>query len=193
MQHWILRCKHCNREYVYCTYGNGPEYGTEEGCSQEYCAECQKAINDSLSKIPVKYREHLEEIDFTPELIEAFKKLKNKRENDETGVFPSVTCYVPDPTDYDVIEQYQYKNRRYEVKYYEGTPEDRHLFAIMEYDIINDKPTGKPWRYKGSDNYSIRKNIHVMLSKIMNNCISEHYLEPPSNINLYMDFDFNNN
>ena len=31
MQHLILRCKHCHKEYTYCTYGNGPEFGTEEG------------------------------------------------------------------------------------------------------------------------------------------------------------------
>ena len=51
MQHFRLRCKHCYKEYVYCTYGNGPEYGTEAGCSREYCAECQKAIDDALGKI----------------------------------------------------------------------------------------------------------------------------------------------
>ena len=35
MQHYRLRCKHCGKEYTYCTYGNGPEYGTQEGCSME--------------------------------------------------------------------------------------------------------------------------------------------------------------
>ena len=50
MQHYRLRCKHCGKEYTYCTYGNGPEYGTQEGCSMEYCAECQKAIDEANYK-----------------------------------------------------------------------------------------------------------------------------------------------
>lgn len=29
MQHIYRRCKHCNKEYFYCTYGNGPDWGTE--------------------------------------------------------------------------------------------------------------------------------------------------------------------
>lgn len=54
MQHLIRRCKHCGKSYTYCTYGNGPEYGTQEGCSMEYCAECQNAINEALAKIPIR-------------------------------------------------------------------------------------------------------------------------------------------
>lgn len=56
MQHLKLRCKHCHKEYTYCTYGNGPRYGTEDGCSMDYCAECQKAIDYVLSAIPQKCR-----------------------------------------------------------------------------------------------------------------------------------------
>ena len=55
MQHYRLRCKHCGKEYTYCTYGNGPKYGTQEGCSMEYCAECQKAIDKALEAIPRRY------------------------------------------------------------------------------------------------------------------------------------------
>ena len=48
MQHWKLRCKHCGRTYTYCTYGN------DDGCSRDYCGECQTAINNALGKIPKK-------------------------------------------------------------------------------------------------------------------------------------------
>lgn len=27
MEHIIRRCKHCNKEYTYCTYGNGTNWG----------------------------------------------------------------------------------------------------------------------------------------------------------------------
>ena len=60
MQHLLKRCKHCNKKYTYCTYGNGSIWGTEEHCSMDYCGECQTAINDALSKIPQKYSYKME-------------------------------------------------------------------------------------------------------------------------------------
>ena len=54
MQHIYRRCKNCNKEYVYCTYGNGPDWGTEKYCSMDYCGECQKEIDDALSDISAK-------------------------------------------------------------------------------------------------------------------------------------------
>ena len=60
MQHIYRRCKHCNKEYLYCTYGNGPDWGTEKYCSMDYCGECQKAIDDALSKIPERYSYKME-------------------------------------------------------------------------------------------------------------------------------------
>lgn len=60
MQHLLRRCKHCNKEYVYCTYGNGPDWGTEKHCSMDYCGECQTAINIALSNIPKKFSYQME-------------------------------------------------------------------------------------------------------------------------------------
>lgn len=180
MQHWILRCKHCNKEYTYCTYGNGPEYGTEEGCSQEYCAECQKAINEALSKIPVKFREELVEIDGS-ELQETFNNIKEA--HIENIAFPNIVSCGFDSTDYDITEIYQYKNKRYEVKWNEETPEDKHTFVVKEYDIINKKVTKKEWRYEGPDRYSRREN----LMKSFINARAKK-LDMPTGELLYMDF-----
>lgn len=82
MQHFILRCKHCNKEYTYCTYGNGPEYGTEAGCSMEYCAECQKAIDEAFAKIKVKFEPRYVEIQPTfglDKILEGIKKEKKRK------------------------------------------------------------------------------------------------------------------
>ena len=80
MQHLRIRCKHCQREYTYCTYGNGPEYGTESGCSMEYCADCQKAIDEALGKIPKKYTWRWLDICPTLGLLEALAETKEQTE-----------------------------------------------------------------------------------------------------------------
>ena len=84
MEHIARRCKHCNKEYTYCTYGNGPDWGTEEGCSMEYCGECQKAINDALARIPEKYSCKMEliqdkDFDYINKMID-FEKEKHRKE-----------------------------------------------------------------------------------------------------------------
>lgn len=81
MQHISCRCKHCGKSYTYCTYGNGPQFGTEEGCSMEYCGECQTAINEALSKIPVKFKPTLVPVtdEKTKEFLDTlFKQEKEK-------------------------------------------------------------------------------------------------------------------
>ena len=64
MQHFLLRCKHCGSKYTYCTYGN------EDGCSMEYCGECQSAINESLDKIPKKI---IKKFDYLTDIEEIFR------------------------------------------------------------------------------------------------------------------------
>ena len=96
MEHWILRCKHCQREYTYCTYGNGDCYGTEEGCSEEYCAECQKAIDEALSKILVKFEPRFVEIS-NPDLLADLDDIKKEKDTDK---WPKSICYEMEKSDY---------------------------------------------------------------------------------------------
>ena len=91
MQHFKLRCKHCHTEYTYCTHGNGSEYGTEEGCSKEYCARCQKAIDNALAKIPVECQPKYMEI-HDSRIFEMFERVKKNykesvEENPINGLF----------------------------------------------------------------------------------------------------------
>lgn len=171
MQHFILRCKHCQKEYTYCTYGNGPEYGTEEGCSMEYCAECQKAIDKAFGAIPVKFKPERMEIK-EPLLLELFSKIreqeqqKQKEKEEKYAFFPTV-CATGDPDNYDNIETFIHKNKKYQVKWNDKTPDKKHLFVFMEYDILKRQFTKRPWRYDKEDSYSFHRNLAKTFIKNM--------------------------
>ena len=80
MQHYILRCKHCGVKYIYFTHGN------ENGCSMDYCCECQTVINDALSKKPKKIEKRLDYITDSEEVFrlnEIFNTEKSKYENEK--------------------------------------------------------------------------------------------------------------
>ena len=178
MQHWILRCKHCNKEYTYCTYGNGSEYGTEEGCSQEYCAECQKAIDDALSTIPKKFEPRLKEIDNT-DLFPIFDKLKKKQDEKILAAqWPSVIRLEPEETDFDIVETYYYKNNLYKVKYYNDCPDDKHIYVSTEYDLIDNSFTDKKWRYTHEDSYDIQRNCMKSMCQMLKEVEPMNMAEP---------------
>lgn len=161
MQHWKLRCKHCQTEYVYCTYGNGPEYGTEAGCSREYCAECQKAIDGALSKIPVKFTSRLVEIE-EPNLFPVLDKIKEESEKKELFNVVRMTL-----GEYDVEDKYTHDFKIYWIKYNSDTPNEKHLFVEKEFDIFKRELTGKYWPAEnGGDSYvhgmGMAKNLMSM-------------------------------
>lgn len=198
MQHFILRCKHCQKEYTYCTYGNGPDYGTEEGCSMEYCAECQKAIDKAFSAIPVKFKPERKEIK-EPLLLELFSKIRKeeqqkKKEEEEKNkiVFP-VICSSTDPDNYDNIETYIHKNKKYQVKWNDETPDKKHLFVFMEYDILKGQFTKRPWRYEEKDSYSFHRNAWKMMLKTLTendtNPIPVEPMSMPMGNLFFMDWD----
>lgn len=146
MQHIYRRCKNCNKEYLYCTYGNGPDWGTEKYCSMDYCGECQKAIDDALSKIPEKYSYKMELIpkedyDYISKTIDT-QYLKYKKEI-SNNVFGVTSIAMGD--EYVDIEGC-YINHIY---YTRGTKEngDIEIRQSMEYDLIDEKLTGKKYRF----------------------------------------------
>lgn len=186
MEHWILRCKHCNREYTYCTYGNGEQYGTEEGCSQDYCAECQKAIDEALSTIQKKFEPRLKEID-NPDLFQIFDELKKKQGEKIVAVqWPSVIRLEPEETDFDIVETYYYKNNLYKVKYYNDRPDDKHIYASFEYDLINNRFTDKKWRYSHEDSYDIQRICMKSMCQMLKSVEPMNLAEPNGEF-FYMD------
>lgn len=78
MKTYYRRCKHCCIEYRFRI--NGHRWGLEDYTS-DYCPECQKAIDDALGKIPVKYEDRWCEIDNSqiPEFVE-WAKSQNHQE-----------------------------------------------------------------------------------------------------------------
>lgn len=179
MQHWILRCKHCQKEYTYCTYGNGPGYGTEEGCSQEYCAECQKAIDKALSKIPIKFKPQLVEIE-DDELLSTLEKIKEKDNQKGCIKLTSITAGL-----YDIEDCYTHDWKEYWIKYNRETPEEKHLFVAMQYDIINKKLTNNYWKAdKGGDSYMHGQSMTKSLLKAS---VSLSNMPPPLGLMFYND------
>ena len=149
MQHIYRRCKNCNKEYLYCTYGNGPDWGTEKYCSMDYCGECQKAIDDALSKIPERYSYKMELIpkedyDYISKTIDTqYQEYKKEISNNLLGGFGITSITMGD--EYVDIEGC-YINHIY---YTRGTKEngDVEIKQSMEYDLIDEKLTGKRYRF----------------------------------------------
>lgn len=164
MKHIIIRCKHCKKEYIYCTYGNGPEYGTEEGCSREYCAECQKAIDSALANIPVKFRPIKIEITDEEEkkkILTQLYDIKAKAEKNE--IFHSIRLLS---SNYDNIDKYIYNLKTYYIEYNDNTPNDKHLSVEMEYDIIGEKVTSKLWKTIHENSFQHGRGIEKAFKEV---------------------------
>lgn len=143
MEHLIYRCKHCNKEYVYCTYGNGEEYGTEKHCTREYCGECGKAIQDALSNIPIKIEGRKQLITDSKEFdrINAiFDKCKNEFKKEYNTIN---ACRIIPDLGYKSVEGC-YINK---VEYHRCINDNGivHIYVFKEFDLINNKFTNKKY------------------------------------------------
>ena len=188
MQHLILRCKHCHKEYTYCTYGNGPEFGTEEGCSREYCADCQKAIDNALSKIPVGYSSKYMEI-HDSRIFEMFERVKqNYKEAVAKNPMEGLAIETLSMSLYDNTETYIHDGIKYKVEWDDETPEDKHVFIYAEFNLTTQKFTGKPWKVlnDSSDYYSHRRCLKLKRREISTQQIG--MCEPPVGKLYYFDF-----
>jgi len=170
MEHIRCRCKHCYKSYSYCTYGNGPDYGTEEGCSMEYCGECQTAINKALAKIEVKYKPKYKEIMPSLGLDKIMADIKEKvlkeRENEAYFKFPTLISY--DDEGYDNVETYTHNGKTFRIEWNDKTPDDKHMFIQMEFDIKAKNFTGRHWEAKtNEDTFSEHKSGRAMLERAL--------------------------
>ena len=138
MEHLRRRCKHCGKAYTYCTYGNGSEYGTQEGCSMEYCAECQNAINDALAKIPRRIVKKYTLVDAKE--IERISKIFEEEKEKYYPKFLNLRKMIPDQNCESVELCYIDRTEYYKCVEYDGTI----LYKVaVEYDVIEEKFTGK--------------------------------------------------
>lgn len=183
MQHIFRRCKHCGKTYTYCTYGNGPGYGTEPGCSMDYCADCQNAINDALAKIPIRYiKKHIfvsdqEEITRLKTIFEDEKAKHYANENIIHAVL-----MIPD-WGFDKVEKCYIDW----VEYYKCVEDDgRALFQVaMEYDTVEGKFTGKKYEETDGEKRRYIPVSQLRLPKFTK--IKEQNMTPPSGEVFYMD------
>ena len=191
MQHYILRCKHCHKEYTYCTYGNGPEYGTEFGCSMDYCAECQSAIDNALSQITKKFEARDLEID-QPGLFSVFDKIRAEEEKKEK-LWPNIHR-VGECGDYDNAEIYIHDRKKFYVRWNDDTPAEKHIFISMEYDLLNNEFTKNPWKYDVDDCYMRSRNeLRCLARALMNEQalpLPKQALPLPNGKLNYMDFEW---
>lgn len=155
MEHIKRRCKNCQRTYTYCTYGNGPEWGTEEGCSMEYCADCQKAIDEALGKIPKKYTWKWLEIRPTLGLFDALAETKEKveKKRKESNMPIIVRSNPLLYSTYDNADTYVRDGIEYCVEWNDSTPEDKHVHIKMEYNLKYDYFTNNAWRVDTGETY----------------------------------------
>lgn len=181
MQHIKCRCKNCQREYTYCTYGNGPEWGTEEGCSMDYCADCQKAIDAALASIPKKYTWKWFEIRPTLGLFEALVETKEKVEKarKESNLPIIVPLFY---STYDNVDTYVRDGVEYRVEWNDSTPEDKHVHVKMEYDLTHDCFTNNVWRVDTRETY-----YHARPYKWEEKTIEVKPMAPPLGKLLYLD------
>ena len=185
MRHIYRRCKNCNKEYVYCTYGNGPDWGTEKYCSMDYCGECQKAIDDALSKIPERYSYKMEliskeDFDYINKTIDTqYQEYKKQISNNVFGCFRVSSIVMGD--EYVDIEGC-YINHIY---YTRGTKEngDIEIKQSMEYDLINKKLTGK--RYSFYDKPCLQYKPLTQLKFPTVELVKVKPLEPPTGKNYF--------
>lgn len=171
MEHIKCRCKHCYKTYSYCTYGNGPEYGTEPGCSMDYCGECQTAIDKALKKIPVRFKPKYKEIMPSlglDKLMDGIKaRVLKEREEKAYFNFPGVICYSDDEG-YDNIETYTHNGKTFRIEWNDDTPYDKHMFIRMEYDIQANNFTGRHWEAEtNEDTFSEHRSARTILKNAM--------------------------
>lgn len=153
MQHIKCRCKNCQKTYTYCTYGNGPEYGTESGCSMEYCAECQKAIDEALASIPKKYTWKWLEIQPTLGLFEALAETKEKVEMARKRSNMPIVMQSLAYSAHDNVETYVRDGVEYHVEWDDYAPNEKHVYVKMEYSIVGNRFTDKAWQVDTGETY----------------------------------------
>lgn len=148
MQHYKRRCKHCGKTYTYCTYGNGPIYGTEDGCSIDFCSECQNAIDEALKIIPKRYDVRYTLLDDSKDKdISTIRIELNKAFDEERDIYNNKTQTRMISISKTIGDWgYKYIERCFidGVEYFRCTKEDDTIeFKVaMEYDVINKKFTG---------------------------------------------------
>ena len=131
MQHIYRRCKHCNKEYLYCTYGNGPEWGTEEYCSMDYCGE-----NTTIARIC-----------FSSSMSGAYRAITDIKDHGDWCYYP-LYVHVPENI-VDVI-----KNKNVIIPHKDLVFDQEYTNEHWVREKVKLKCIGKAWFKLGRYNYA---------------------------------------
>lgn len=136
MEHFMCRCEHCGTSYTYCTYGN------DDGCTEQYCGVCATTIRKALREIPQKYTGAKQKIEDESKINEIVKIFDKEKERFEDSKSIKMSKVIPD-WDYEKVECCYIDK----TEYYRCTDKDGNvdIYALMEYDIIDKKFTGKKY------------------------------------------------
>ena len=150
----------------------------------EYCGECQTAITNALSNIPVKFKAKFKEI--TPSLgiikmLSNIKEVNVKEEEAKVCHWPTVFM-CGSGEGYDNIETYTHEWKTFRIEWDDDKPEDKHYFIEMEWDIANHGYTGKHWDAKTyNDTYTLHKSFKP-ITKALENVLVKAMDEPKGNL-----------
>jgi hypothetical protein len=120
----------------------------------EYCADCQKAIDDALGKIPKKYTWKWLEIRPALGLFEALADTKEKVEKARKE--SDLPIIVKNPifcSTYDNADTYVRDGIEYLVEWNDSAPEDKHVHVKMEYDLTHNRFTNNVWMVDTRETY----------------------------------------
>lgn len=146
MEVTVLRCKHCKKRYVYSSIGKNTDL-VDVGSSKEYCSVCQKAIDEALNNIPVRYvHKYIEVTD--EKQHETLNQIFNEEKEHNKGkthiyfepIFKLEKDVELSDSDkyFNEIEILYYEKRKYIRAKYKDNPYP-YIFADMELSTITNK------------------------------------------------------
>ena len=153
------RCEHCHTEYVYQTSGEGINNVFN---NEHYCPDCMQKIIQALKKVPVKFIQKYNEIEITKDILDKINLLKNpinknKEEHNNLLLPFSLVRFVN--LNYQHIEIYTIDFVEYVLCWNNDNDNDKHLYRLDEYNIINKCFTGKPWKVKTKSGFCLGGNL----------------------------------
>ena len=169
MKSWFVRCAHCGVEYLYHTHENVSRF------SKEYCRDCCTLLENALESVPVRFKAGWEEIEYDnnhrTKISEALKRI-GESEDENAVLVCSPIQWLPSDMESGYIIETSFV--RYAVcKDDEGK---EHLFHWGEYDLLEEKFSGKEWNVGGGERkYQMYKSFHFKSYDVCENSLPKPY------------------
>ena len=152
----ISRCQHCSDVYNYLASGRNSNFSNSKANS-EYCHVCQTAINEALSKIPLKFEKiEVEDSSVDLETLLKWKDEERKEKVNQEGLFKGLSLervypgkvkndFSDSEVSFDVEGREDHKGKHFFVSYWREERKLSRLYVYMEKDVLSNKIIGY-WR-----------------------------------------------